>query len=116
MIEKVELKLEIRPAVGNRRRRETARCHIERAIPPMVHLWSERELNFPDDLSPQLQCAVGGFPLFQRKRRPLASIVVHRHTISQPSAASRAAPSPNLASLPGAPAPGPTRPGGRLRS
>src|SRR5260370_13287715 len=67
VMDKVELDFKHASTVRDRRRRQASCVHEQSDIPEMVFQRRERQADFPNDLRPHVQPAVGGFPFFQRQ-------------------------------------------------
>jgi hypothetical protein len=52
-------------------RRQSAHVDVERHVPPVVARRGGRHPDLADDLRPQVQRLLGGFPVLQRQRREM---------------------------------------------
>jgi hypothetical protein len=79
MVDEVEVDLEAPGTVRDRRRRETARGHVERHVPRVVDPRRPGEPDLPDDLRPAVERRVRILPVGQREDRPGVSVGCHTH-------------------------------------
>src|SRR5437867_2570649 len=63
MIDKIEGHVERQRAVGNGRRGQPARGHVEGYLPPMVHHRCARHAHLADNLRPSMQRVAGILPI-----------------------------------------------------
>ncbi len=80
-MDKVELDFKHASTVRDRRRRQASCVHEQSDIPEMVFQRRERQADFPNDLRPHVQRAIGGFPFFQRQGGPVLLDHGHRRRL-----------------------------------
>src|SRR5215469_3863076 len=78
MVDEVEVHLKSTVSIGDRGGRQALSVDVERGIPPVI-LWGRKlEADFAYDLRPQLERAVGIFPLRKGQGRPFLERTRHR--------------------------------------
>jgi hypothetical protein len=75
MPDEIEPDFERALAVGNERRRQPARMHVQRHVPPVIDERCQRKPDLANDLSLHVQRAARVPPLGERQRRPAFRLI-----------------------------------------